>query len=91
MTTIGSSPLGAFAGDSGSLKERLGDTALNCPCCNGRLTPEKLARLFVNAQIVPTAFAADRDFFDQHIRICRDGSERRGDGQGEQEIFVHRQ
>jgi hypothetical protein len=45
MTTIGSPP-GTFACDSGSLKELLGDTTLNCPCCNGQLTPEKLARLF---------------------------------------------
>jgi uncharacterized protein len=50
MTTIGSSPLGTFACDSGSLKELLGDTALNCPCCNGRLTPEKLARLLDDVQ-----------------------------------------
>ncbi len=50
MTTTGSSPFGAFACDSGSLKELLGDTALNCPCCNGRLTPEKLARLLDDVQ-----------------------------------------
>ena len=50
MTTTGSSPLGAFACDSGSLKELLGDTTLNCPCCNGRLTPEKLARLLEDVQ-----------------------------------------
>jgi uncharacterized protein len=50
MTAIGSSPLGAFACDSGSLKELLGDTALDCPCCNGRLTPEKLARLLDDVQ-----------------------------------------
>src|ERR1700683_395733 len=50
MTTIGSSPFGAFACDSDSVKELLGDTALNCPCCNGRLTPEKLARLLGDVQ-----------------------------------------
>ena len=50
MTTIGSSPFGAFACDSDSVKELLGDTALNCPCCNGQLTPEKLARLLDDVQ-----------------------------------------
>src|SRR5580692_8344589 len=50
MTTIGSSPFGAFACDLDSVKELLGDTALNCPCCNGRLTPEKLARLLDDVQ-----------------------------------------
>jgi predicted metal-dependent TIM-barrel fold hydrolase len=50
MTTIGSSPLGAFACDSGSLKELLGDSTLNCPCCDERLTPEKLARLLDDVQ-----------------------------------------
>jgi predicted metal-dependent TIM-barrel fold hydrolase len=42
--------LSAFTCDSGSLKELLGDIALNCPCCNGRLTPEKLARLLDDVQ-----------------------------------------
>ena len=50
MTTTGSSPFGAFACDSGSLKELMGDTALTCPCCSGRLTPEKLARLLDDVQ-----------------------------------------
>src|SRR6185369_5161992 len=50
MTTTRSSPLSAFTCDSGSLKELLGDIALNCPCCNGRLTPEKLARLLDDVQ-----------------------------------------
>jgi len=49
MTMIGP-PLGTFACDSGSLKEMLGDTTLACPCCNGRLTPEKLARLLDDMQ-----------------------------------------
>ena len=49
MTTIGP-PLGTFACESGSLKEILGDTTLACPCCNGRLTPEKLARLLDDVQ-----------------------------------------
>jgi hypothetical protein len=41
MTTIGS-PLGTFVCDFGSLKELLVDTTVTCPCCNGRLIPEKL-------------------------------------------------
>jgi len=49
MTTIGP-PLGTFACDSGSLKEMLGDTTLTCPCCNGRLTPDKLTRLLDDVQ-----------------------------------------
>jgi len=53
MTTIGS-PLGTFPGtfacDSGSLKELLADATLSCPCCNGQLTPEKLARLLDDVQ-----------------------------------------
>ena len=49
MTTIGP-PLGTFACDSVSLKEMLGDTTLACPCCNGRLTPEKLVRLLDDVQ-----------------------------------------
>src|SRR6202161_2723677 len=49
MTTTGST-LGTFACDTCSLEELLGDTALNCPCCNGQLTPEKLARLLDDVQ-----------------------------------------
>ena len=53
MTTIGSPPgtfPGTFACDAGSLKELLGDATLSCPCCNGQLTPEKLARLLDDVQ-----------------------------------------
>jgi uncharacterized protein len=50
MTTNGISSFGAFACDSGSLEELLAGTTLSCPCCNGRLTPEKLARLFDDVQ-----------------------------------------
>jgi uncharacterized protein len=53
MTTIGSPPgtfPGAFACDAGSLKELLADATLSCPCCNGQLTPEKLARLLDDVQ-----------------------------------------
>ena len=50
MTATGSPPFGTFACDSGSLEQLLGGTTLSCPCCNGRLTPEKLARLFDEVQ-----------------------------------------
>src|SRR5256885_988041 len=50
MTTTGSSPFDIFSCDAGSLEVMLGDTRLSCPCCNGRLTPEKLARLFGDVQ-----------------------------------------
>ena len=49
MITTGSF-FGAFACDSGSFKEMLGDATLACPCCNGQLTPEKLARLLDEVQ-----------------------------------------
>ena len=53
MTTIGSPPgtfPGTFACDAGSLKELLANATLSCPCCNGPLTPEKLARLLDDVQ-----------------------------------------
>ena len=50
MTATPSPPFGAFACDSGALEELLGGATLSCPCCNGRLTPEKLARLFGDVQ-----------------------------------------
>ena len=50
MTATGSPPFGTFACDSGSLEQLLGGTTLSCPCCSGRLTPEKLARLFDEVQ-----------------------------------------
>jgi hypothetical protein len=49
MTTAGSPP-GTFACDAGSLQELLGDATLSCPCCDGKLTPEKLARLLSDVQ-----------------------------------------
>ena len=46
MTNLGSStPFAGFTCDSGELKELLARTALACPCCNGRLTADQLARL----------------------------------------------
>src|SRR3984885_4143437 len=50
MTATGTSSFTAFACDSGSLEELLGGKTLSCPCCNGQLTPEKLARLFEDVQ-----------------------------------------
>ncbi len=52
MTATGSPPFGTFACDSGSLEQLLGGTTLSCPCCNGRLTSEKLARLFDEVQLL---------------------------------------
>ena len=52
MTATGSPPFGAFACDSSSLEQLLGGTTLSCPCCNGRLTSEKLARLFDEVQLL---------------------------------------
>jgi predicted metal-dependent TIM-barrel fold hydrolase len=50
MTANGTSSFTPFACDSGLLEELLGGTTLSCPCCNGQLTPEKLARLFGDVQ-----------------------------------------
>lgn len=50
MTATGTSSFTPFACDSGALEELLGGTTLSCPCCNGQLTPEKLARLFDDVQ-----------------------------------------
>jgi uncharacterized protein len=50
MTATGTPPFGTFACDSGSLEQLLGGSTLACPCCNGRLTPEKLARLLDDVQ-----------------------------------------
>jgi predicted metal-dependent TIM-barrel fold hydrolase len=52
MTPTSPPPFGTFTCDSGSLEQLLGGTTLSCPCCNGRLTPEKLARLFDEVQLL---------------------------------------
>jgi predicted metal-dependent TIM-barrel fold hydrolase len=52
MTATSPPPLGTFACDSGSLEQLLGGTTFSCPCCNGRLTPEKLARLFDEVRLL---------------------------------------
>jgi predicted metal-dependent TIM-barrel fold hydrolase len=50
MTATGNPSFTVFACDSGSLEELLAGATLSCPCCNGQLTPEKLARLFSDVQ-----------------------------------------
>src|SRR5260370_3002819 len=50
MTANDTSSFTPFACDSGSLEELLGGTTLSCPCCNGQLTPQKLARLLEDVQ-----------------------------------------
>src|ERR1044072_5390600 len=47
MTTL---PPSGFSCDARSLKELLGITSLTCPCRNGALTSDKLARLFDDVQ-----------------------------------------
>jgi len=44
------SPFAALPCDPEALKEMLGNTELSCPCCNGRLTSDKLARLLDDVQ-----------------------------------------
>src|SRR5882724_2599668 len=46
----GSPPIGTFACDAGSLQELMADRTIACPCCNGPLTAEKLARLLADVQ-----------------------------------------
>jgi uncharacterized protein len=43
-------PASTFACDADSLTELLGDTTVLCPCCDGKLTAEKLARLLADVQ-----------------------------------------
>jgi predicted metal-dependent TIM-barrel fold hydrolase len=46
MTNLNSSTsFGAFTCEAGEIKELLANTALACPCCNGQLTADQLARL----------------------------------------------
>jgi len=58
MTATPSPPFGTFACDAGSLEELLGGTTLSCPCCDGKLTPEKLARLLSDVQRLAQGRAA---------------------------------
>jgi predicted metal-dependent TIM-barrel fold hydrolase len=45
MNNSSSSVFAGFTCDSGEINELLANTALACPCCNGRLTGDQLARL----------------------------------------------
>jgi uncharacterized protein len=60
----GSSPLGQFACDAGTLQELMAGQTLTCPCCDGPLTAEKLARLISDVQ----RLATERDQLDQASR-----------------------
>lgn len=51
----GSPPLGSFACDAGTLQELMAGKTLACPCCDGPLTAEKLARLLSDVQRLATA------------------------------------
>jgi uncharacterized protein len=64
----GSSPLGQFACDAGTLQELMAGKTLTCPCCDGPLTAEKLARLISDVQ----RLAAESDQSDRASR-CVDG------------------
>ena len=46
----GSPSLGSFACDAGTLQELMAGKTLACPCCDGPLTAEKLARLLSDVQ-----------------------------------------
>jgi uncharacterized protein len=48
--TLPAQSIGDFACDAASLEQLLGGTALACPCCSGKLTAEKLARLIGDVQ-----------------------------------------
>jgi uncharacterized protein len=51
----GSSPFGPFACDVGTLQELMASKTLACPCCDGPLTAEKLARLLNDVQRLAAA------------------------------------
>jgi uncharacterized protein len=57
----GSSPLGQFACDAGTLQELMTGKTLTCPCCDGTLTAEQLARLISDVQ----RLAAESDQSDR--------------------------
>ncbi|WP_244438076.1 TatD family hydrolase [Afipia birgiae] len=55
MTVSGTSPVAPFVCDSGALEALLRDKTISCPCCNGRLTAEKLGRLLSDVQQLAAA------------------------------------
>src|SRR6478735_1204359 len=57
----GSPSLGSLACDAGTLQELMAGKTLACPCCNGPLTAEKLARLLSDVQrLAATSDQPDR-------------------------------
>lgn len=56
----GSPPLGSFACDEGTLQELMAGKTLACPCCDGPLTADKLARLLSDVQRLAAAAASDQ-------------------------------
>ena len=51
----GTPPFGSFACDAGTLQELIAGNRLTCPCCDGALTAEKLARLLNDVQRLAAA------------------------------------
>ena len=51
----GSPPLRSFACDAGTLQELMAGKTLACPCCDGPLTADKLARLLSDVQRLAAA------------------------------------
>jgi len=60
MTVTGTSPVAPFVCDSGALEALLGDKTISCPCCNGKLTAEKLGRLLSDVQRLAAAGSGDQ-------------------------------
>jgi uncharacterized protein len=68
-----------FACDADSLTELLGDTTIMCPCCDGKLTAEKLARLLGDVQRLSTSKSSEQSQSDlngpagpQYVRMIID-------------------
>jgi uncharacterized protein len=51
----GSLPFGSFVCDAGTLQELMAGKTLACPCCDGPLTAEKLARLLSDVRRLASA------------------------------------
>ena len=70
MTATGTSSFTSLACDSGSLEELLDGATLSCPCCNGQLTSEKLARLFEDVQRLAQVAEARLSKADSSVRAA---------------------
>jgi len=55
MTAFDKPSASPFVCDSGTLESLLSDKTISCPCCNGELTAEKLARLLADVQRLAAA------------------------------------